>query len=318
MKRMAFTVCTLLLAATFAFGQEGESKKRIKIITTDEDGKEEVREFELADKIITWESEHDSDMKIIVRGADGETEEVIIGNLPSQMRWHMDADDNKAFLGVVMGRETDNSGVAIKKVTTDSPAEKAGLKAGDVIVAINDQRIEGSADLIEVLSQYEVDDQVTLRYVRDGKTKKASVTLANRSRDMYFSMPDVNKEIIIDLDDIGLEEMMSDDSDKAFLGIEPAREVDDINGVMILQTVEGSAAEAAGMQTGDVITAINGTPIANFDDLKAALKSKKPGDEVNVDYLRMGKKKSKTLVLTSRFGAYKSHKKVIIEDFMED
>jgi S1-C subfamily serine protease len=318
MKRIAITCFALLLAGSFAVAQETEVKKKVKIITIDENGNKEVREFEMDDKTIEWQSDQEKEMKIIVRSNGGEEEEIIIDNLPSQMRWHMDVKANKAFLGVVMGADTDDKGVAIKKVTKDSPAEKAGLQAGDVIYAINGERVDDSGDLVKALSTYEADDAIEVSYMRDGKKKETNATLASRSNDMFFAMPDMEKEIIIDLDDEGMHYFMNGDADKAFLGIEPAQEVEGVEGVMILKAIENSAAAEAGMQTGDVITAIDGAAISNFDDLKEALSGKEPGDEIKIDYLRMGKKSTKTIVLTSHADVMKEGKKVIVRKYVEE
>jgi S1-C subfamily serine protease len=106
--------------------------------------------------------------------------------------------------------------------------------------------------------------------------------------------------------------------DKAFLGIEPAKNLDGVTGVMILESVENSAAADAGLQTGDVIIAIDEKVVKDFEDLRVALASKKPGDEVTVDFLRMGKKSSKSIVLTSQADVYGSSKKVIVKKYEED
>jgi S1-C subfamily serine protease len=318
MKRIAIACFALLLAGSFAVAQEAEVKKKVKIITIDENGNEGVREFEMDDKTIEWQSDQEKEMKIIVRSNGGEEEEIIIGNLPSQIRWHMDVNQNKAFLGVVMGADTDDKGVAIKKVTADSPAEKAGLQAGDVIYAINGERVDDSGDLVKALSKYEVDDAVEVSYMRNSKKNKTTATLASRGEEVFFAMPDMEKEIIIDLDDEGMHYFMNGDADKAFLGIEPAQEVKGVEGVMILKAIEGSAAAKAGMQTGDVITAVDGTAIANFDDLKEVLGSKMPEDEIKIDYLRMGKKSSKTIVLTSHADVINGGKKVVVKKYVEE
>jgi serine protease Do len=70
-----------------------------------------------------------------------------------------------------------NSGVLITEVSEDSPAEKAGLKAGDVITKINDSKIADHRDLIETLEDYEEGEAVTIEYVRKGKTETTEVEL---------------------------------------------------------------------------------------------------------------------------------------------
>ena len=90
---------------------------------------------------------------------------------------------------------------------------------------------------------------------------------------------------------------------QAFLGVKMGKKVEVLNidgeettteegnegnGVLIDGVVEGSAAEAAGLQAGDIIKAINGQEIAYFDDLTDQLAGKTPGDVVTIDYQRNG------------------------------
>ena len=69
------------------------------------------------------------------------------------------------------------AGVLVTEVSEDSPAGKAGLKAGDVIVKVDDEAISSSDDLIDSLEDYDDGDDVQIEYVRKGKTETVSVTL---------------------------------------------------------------------------------------------------------------------------------------------
>ncbi len=70
-----------------------------------------------------------------------------------------------------------DDGVLIIEVTEDSPAESAGLKAGDVITRIDDEKISSHEDLIETLEDYEDGDVTSVQFVRKGKTQKVEVEL---------------------------------------------------------------------------------------------------------------------------------------------
>ena len=92
------------------------------------------------------------------------------------------------YLGVVARDISDQlkkyfqveSGVLIEKVEEDSPAEQAGLQAGDVILKINDKKIEDFSDLIRVLNFYDPGDKVTVHYSRKGVVKLTKVTLGKK------------------------------------------------------------------------------------------------------------------------------------------
>jgi len=72
-------------------------------------------------------------------------------------------------------------GSYISAVSPNGPADKAGLKEGDVITKINDAEIQNSSDLIRQLYKYHVGDQVTVTYVRSGKTNQVKATLGEIS-----------------------------------------------------------------------------------------------------------------------------------------
>lgn len=74
----------------------------------------------------------------------------------------------------------DDRGVLVSEVVEDSPAEKAGLKTGDVIVKADGERIDGTLDLHEVIDEHEEGDQMELLVVRQGTEKKLKATLEER------------------------------------------------------------------------------------------------------------------------------------------
>lgn len=95
----------------------------------------------------------------------------------------------------------------------------------------------------------------------------------------------------------------------AFLGIQPADLTPALaqrfdlgvkTGALVLSVVSGSAAAKAGLRPGDVITELAGEPIHNVDDLLAVLRKHKPGERVDVTFVRKGKTQTTTAALTDR------------------
>lgn len=84
-------------------------------------------------------------------------------------------------------------GVLIEEVLEDQPAEKAGLKAGDVIVKINDRKIKDYDDLIRTLNFYDPGDKVKIEYVRKGKANKVEVELAKKEH--TFKLPRIERPL---------------------------------------------------------------------------------------------------------------------------
>jgi putative serine protease PepD len=85
------------------------------------------------------------------------------------------------FLGVSLGDRTDGgSGALVARVNPGSPAADAGLRVGDVVVAIDDQPINGSEGLVGVVRDHSPGDNVTIVVVRDGQQVTLTATLAEQ------------------------------------------------------------------------------------------------------------------------------------------
>ena len=69
------------------------------------------------------------------------------------------------------------TGVIVESASAGSPAEKAGLTTGDVIIAINDDEIVSVASLRYTLYKYKSGDTITVKYIRNGSEKKTNLTL---------------------------------------------------------------------------------------------------------------------------------------------
>ncbi|WP_188189387.1 S1C family serine protease [Nonomuraea sp. SYSU D8015] len=86
-----------------------------------------------------------------------------------------------AFLGVSVADATgDVSGALIRQVTAGSPAEKAGLKQGDVITKIGDTKVDGGDTVVGQVRGFEVGQQVPVTYVRNGETETVTVTMEEK------------------------------------------------------------------------------------------------------------------------------------------
>ncbi|HVI40049.1 MAG TPA: PDZ domain-containing protein, partial [Anaerovoracaceae bacterium] len=90
------------------------------------------------------------------------------------------ADYLQAYPDAKLGTET---GVYIAQIYTDSPATKAGLKEGDIIVSLEDKKIETMTQLISGLFKYRPGDTVKLSVIRDGRTMTFNVTLTTMAEE---------------------------------------------------------------------------------------------------------------------------------------
>jgi len=112
------------------------------------------------------------------------------------MRWH-GQEKRGGYLGVQIqgldGQLADyfgakDGGVLITEVMEDSPAEKAGLKAGDVILSVAGEEVEDASDLVEEIRGHKPDSKVELKVIRKNRSRKMKVTLgvAPHSFDVGF------------------------------------------------------------------------------------------------------------------------------------
>jgi membrane-associated protease RseP (regulator of RpoE activity) len=86
-----------------------------------------------------------------------------------------------AFLGVGSARSTDPAGARIVTVVPGSPAAGAGLAAGDVVTKVGGDAVQGPAQLAKLIAAHRAGDDVTITYVRGGKTDTATARLVARS-----------------------------------------------------------------------------------------------------------------------------------------
>jgi putative serine protease PepD len=85
-----------------------------------------------------------------------------------------------AYLGISVGDASGSAGALVSQVVSGSPADTAGLKAGDVITALDGKAIASANDLTASLSAHAPGDKVTLTVTRSGSTTSIDVTLGSR------------------------------------------------------------------------------------------------------------------------------------------
>ena len=87
-----------------------------------------------------------------------------------------------AFLGVSSGESTTTTGALIAAVSAGSPASSAGLRAGDVVTAVDGQKVTGSSDLVAAIAQRDPGDRLALTVRRGGRTLTVNPTLGTQRR----------------------------------------------------------------------------------------------------------------------------------------
>jgi serine protease Do len=192
----------------------------------------------------------------------------------------------------------EEAGVEVTRVDTGSPAEKAGLKAGDAVLEYQGNRVEGAEQFVRFVRETPVGRQVKLKVVRGGSNQTISATIGERQGGMMgmspvdraridqemarvrekmrtmpeIRMPDVPQPVMgwrsgmLGIDGEAVEDQLAE-----FFGVK--------EGVLVRSVPKDMPAAKAGIRAGDVIVRVEDTKVRNPRDISAAIraaKDKKP------------------------------------------
>ena len=170
-------------------------------------------------------------------------------------------------------------GALVAQVGEGSPAERAGIQSGDIIVEVDEESIEVSADLPHVIGLMSPGSTVSLTLIRDGDEERLPVEIGALEADQMprviasMSEPGVLRALGMDIRDLNRD-------DEA--------EVELRGGVVVMDVDRNSAAFEAGVRSGDVITRFGKTAISRLSDMEEALNEVESGDSISVRLIRQG------------------------------
>jgi membrane-associated protease RseP (regulator of RpoE activity) len=191
----------------------------------------------------------------------------------------------KAILGVFTEKK-EAAGATVKEVAKDSPAEKAGIKAGDVITKVDADKINEPQDLFEKIGKHEPGDKVTITYLRDKKENTATVTLDERKgagtlelfspggSGEFRRAPRGRFNFGDDFQGFNRDRFrdFNEDNNDMKLGLS-VQDTEDGTGAVVLGVKPGSAAEKAGFKEKDIITELDGDAVNSTRDVANAYRS---------------------------------------------
>ncbi|MCK5664649.1 MAG: Do family serine endopeptidase, partial [Thiotrichaceae bacterium] len=161
----------------------------------------------------------------------------------------------------------EQKGVYVAKVYEGNPADKAGIKVGDVIVMINNKHIDSSRDLSLTIASSSVGEKINVKLIREGKAKTLKVKLGKRSEngaDTIGENPNINQSF--DLFGFRLKQMDADIAGK--LGYP-----ENIKGLLIVDIEPNSQASKTVVRQGDLLMEINRHKISTIQDYRRYLKA---------------------------------------------
>jgi serine protease Do len=164
----------------------------------------------------------------------------------------------------------DAEGVLVQSVEGNSPAEEADIKAGDVILKFDGQRIDHANQLQTLVASKSPGDKVNAEILHDGKTQEKTITLKERGGEEFASNSNGTEGSVTTLESLGLS---IQDADKATLDKYDAK-----NGVLVTGVSSGSEAEDRRLQQGDLITSVDNKPVDSASEVEKIVGAHKPGD----------------------------------------
>jgi serine protease Do len=167
----------------------------------------------------------------------------------------------------------------VGEVAPKTPSEKAGMKTGDVIIAVNGKKISDARELRLMIGSMAPGSKAQIEVNREGQTKTFDVELAEMPAGMTAEGPEASPE-----------ESAQPEKTTVFGAVAVADITDDIRtalnlpkdvqGAVIAEVDTDSPAGKAGLREGDVIQEVNKQPVKNAKDLVAVSKKLKPNEKI--------------------------------------
>jgi serine protease Do len=182
---------------------------------------------------------------------------VVRGRIGVQLRGGSMSDEDARALGLSKA-----GGAIVTSVERNSPADRAGLRAGDVIVAFNGTPVASADDLVPRVSSAPPGSSVTLTVMRDGRTDTVEVTveeLVSEDEDSAARERGTTSGFGLRLGDVTATIARQ-------LGLPP-----DMDGAVVYDVKSGSAADRSGLRHGDIVRSVNRQAVHAAADAVRAL-----------------------------------------------
>jgi S1-C subfamily serine protease len=173
------------------------------------------------------------------------------------------------------------SGVMVEEVLQDSPAEKAGVQEGDIILKVGNEPVRDQSDVREQLKSMGDDQEVELQILRDGEPLTLQVKPEEKDPQ------DFNIRFGRNFIGVNLQEL---DTDLAgYFKVDPNA------GVLVTSVESDSPASKAGIRSGDILTHFNGKKIHSPEEVREEINSLQEGETAEITLVRQGNEQKITM-----------------------
>ncbi|MEW5908652.1 MAG: DegQ family serine endoprotease [Thermodesulfobacteriota bacterium] len=166
----------------------------------------------------------------------------------------------------------EGEGVLVVQVFPGDPAEKAGIQAKDIILEINGQKVKNTRQLTRLIADINVGDKVTVKYLRGGKEKTATVVIAKRE----------DEKVASEKNDKGFEDEVGIQVSELTPEIAGRFNMPQTEGVVVIGVAAGSKGESSGVIVGDIIKEINHIPVNSVKKYRETMDKVKKGESVQM------------------------------------
>jgi serine protease Do len=153
----------------------------------------------------------------------------------------------------------ESRGALVSDILEGSPAEKAGIARGDVIVEIDRKPVENAVQLRNLVAGLEIGAKIRLKLIRDKKDKQVEVTIGEQPKELTKGGGPLEEDVGGGLAGISVHDLSPEIARRFGLP-------EDEEGVVVTRIEPGSLADDAGVQRGDVLLEINRRPVRNTKD----------------------------------------------------
>jgi len=223
-------------------------------------------------------------------------------------------------------------GVEVKSVDSGSPAAKAGLKEGDVVLEYNGQKIEGMEQFVRLVHETPVDRQVKLEVWRNGGNQTLTATIGRRADNFSLVTPEGDENFSVEVPPVPAMPPMPETpttpwmapmppaapmlgdfaqvmrAHSGMLGVECESLGDQLaaffgvkDGVLVREVYKDSPAEKAGIRAGDVIVKVDGESVTSAREISSILRAARTKHTFPVLVVR--DKKEMTITVTVEHGS---------------
>jgi len=159
-----------------------------------------------------------------------------------------------------------SEGALVGDVIPNGPADKGGVKRGDVITRFDNQAVREMEDLPKIVAATTPGSVVDVEVIRDGSRKVLRITIE--------VLKDTKETVVAKADPLGLQ--VQDITEE----LAQSLKLEGVDGVLVSDVVAGNAASEAGIRRGDVISEMNRVPVKNLQDYNNLLANVEKGSSV--------------------------------------